>query len=277
MQRAGSSSWVSHRAGGSRPYFVAKHRCTLAYATSGIRLLTSVLVLPHRQPVLAAKMLATVDVLSKGRLTVGVGVDWMSEEIALVGGPPFAERAQASEEYIQAVSENYGRPRSRFNKDRTRLSTSCYPLRNRRSYRMRQFGLGERWRVRVGARVGSAMAGTPSLPILAFPSILRSFMARRLRKCVPRRKGPVAILVRLWAQFSPFTGVSEPSSKVARAADSRSREVSKRSLTISAVDDIGHFQERGLQHRVIGGEGKDLQGTVELLVQFASEVMAKCD
>lgn len=63
------------------------------------------LVLPHRQPVLAAKMLATVDVLSKGRLTVGVGVGWMSEEIALLGGPPFAERAQASEECIQAFRE----------------------------------------------------------------------------------------------------------------------------------------------------------------------------
>lgn len=51
-------------------------------------------------------------------------------------------------------SENCGRPRSRFNKDRTRL-------RNRRSYRMRQFGLGKRSRVRVGARVGSAMGGYP--------------------------------------------------------------------------------------------------------------------
>jgi hypothetical protein len=41
------------------------------------------------------------------------------------------------------------------------------------------------------------------------------------------------------------------------------------------VDDIGYFQERGLQHCVIGGDGKDLQGTLELIEQFASEVMAK--
>ena len=43
------------------------------------------------------------------------------------------------------------------------------------------------------------------------------------------------------------------------------------------VDDIGYFQARGLQHCVIGGDGKDLQGTLELLGQLASEVMAKCD
>ena len=178
------------------------------------------LVLPLRQPVLAAKMLATVDVLSKGRLTVGVGVDWMSEEIALLGDPPFAERAQASEECIQAFRELWTAEKP-VQQGPYAAFESCYSLRNRRSYRMRQFGLGERSRVRVGARVGSAMGGTPSLPILAFPSALRSFMATRLRKCVPRRKGPVAILVRLWAQFSPFTAVSEPSNKVAKTADSR--------------------------------------------------------
>ncbi|MEL0080171.1 MAG: LLM class flavin-dependent oxidoreductase, partial [Rhodospirillales bacterium] len=71
----------------------------VAAATTKIRLLTSVLVLPHRHPVLAAKMLSTVDVLSKGRLTVGVGVGWMEEEIALLGGPPFKDRAKASDEY----------------------------------------------------------------------------------------------------------------------------------------------------------------------------------
>ena len=77
----------------------------VAAVTKHIRLLTSVLVLPHRHPVLAAKMLATVDTLSNGRLTVGVGVGWMAEEIALLGGPPFAQRAQASDEYISGFRE----------------------------------------------------------------------------------------------------------------------------------------------------------------------------
>lgn len=74
----------------------------VAAATQRIRLLTSVMVLPHRQPLLAAKMLTTVDILSKGRLTVGVGVGWMEEEIAVLGGPPFRQRGKASNEMIEA-------------------------------------------------------------------------------------------------------------------------------------------------------------------------------
>ena len=77
----------------------------VASATERIRLLTSVMVLPHRHPVLAAKMLSTVDGLSKGRLTAGVGVGWMAEEIALLGGPPFKDRARASDEYIAGFRE----------------------------------------------------------------------------------------------------------------------------------------------------------------------------
>lgn len=79
--------------------------CFAAQATNRIRLLTSVMVLPHRPPLLAAKMLTTADVLSKGRLTVGVGVGWMAEEIALLGGPNFAKRGKAADEMIAGFRE----------------------------------------------------------------------------------------------------------------------------------------------------------------------------
>ena len=52
----------------------------LAAATSKIGLLTSVVVVPHRNPLFMAKSLATTDVLSGGRVTVGCGAGWMREE-----------------------------------------------------------------------------------------------------------------------------------------------------------------------------------------------------
>jgi probable F420-dependent oxidoreductase len=73
----------------------------LAGATTRIRLGPSVLVLPYRNPVLTAKMLATLDVLSRGRLFVAIGVGWMLEEFVALGAPPFEHRGAVTDEWIE--------------------------------------------------------------------------------------------------------------------------------------------------------------------------------
>jgi len=77
----------------------------VAGRTSRIRLVTSVMVVPHRPAVLTAKILSTIDVLSGGRLTVGVGAGWMKEEFEAIGAPPFAERGAVTDEFLQAFRE----------------------------------------------------------------------------------------------------------------------------------------------------------------------------
>jgi probable F420-dependent oxidoreductase len=73
----------------------------IAAKTERLRLVSSVMVLPLRNPVFTAKSLATIDVLSKGRVTVGVGVGWLAEEFAAMGAPPFNRRGAASNEYLE--------------------------------------------------------------------------------------------------------------------------------------------------------------------------------
>lgn len=73
----------------------------LAGRTRRIRLGTSVLIAGYRNPVVTAKFLACLDVLSGGRLVIGLGAGWMEEEFAAVGGPPFAERGVATDEVIE--------------------------------------------------------------------------------------------------------------------------------------------------------------------------------
>jgi probable F420-dependent oxidoreductase len=64
--------------------------------------------------VLLAKMLATIDVLSKGRLTFGVGAGWMREEFEALGVPPFAERGGVTDEYLNACRELWTKDNPRF-------------------------------------------------------------------------------------------------------------------------------------------------------------------
>jgi len=74
----------------------------LAAITTRLRLVLAVLVVPHRPAVLAAKMLATIDVLSGGRLTVGIGAGWLKAEFDAVVTTPFAERGAVTDEYVAA-------------------------------------------------------------------------------------------------------------------------------------------------------------------------------
>lgn len=74
----------------------------VAGVTERIHLGTSVLVLPHRHPVLAAKMLATLDHLAPGRVILGAGVGWLRDEIELLG-VPYERRGAWSDEAIRIM------------------------------------------------------------------------------------------------------------------------------------------------------------------------------
>jgi len=76
---------------------------TLSYiggATSSIKLGTSVLVLPFRNPILNTKMISTLDVLSGGRLILGIGSGWMQEEFDAMGSD-YNLRGQTTDEHLE--------------------------------------------------------------------------------------------------------------------------------------------------------------------------------
>ncbi|MEC8060262.1 MAG: LLM class F420-dependent oxidoreductase, partial [Pseudomonadota bacterium] len=75
--------------------FIAAH-------TQRVRLGTGICLVPQRQPVYTAKMVADVDYLSGGRVDFGVGIGWLKEEFENLG-MDFATRAARTEEYILAM------------------------------------------------------------------------------------------------------------------------------------------------------------------------------
>ena len=75
----------------------------LVGATQRVNIGTAVLVMPYRNPVLLARMLVTLDVLSGGRTMLGAGVGWLAEEFTALDARPFAARGRVTDECIEIV------------------------------------------------------------------------------------------------------------------------------------------------------------------------------
>jgi len=127
----------------------------LAGATKTIRLGPSVLVLPYRNPVLTAKMLATMDALSGGRLFVGVGVGWMAEEFAVLGSPPYEHRGGVADEWIRIFKALWTEERASFEGRFYRFpEVGCFPKPVQKPHPPIWVGGNSRPAIRRAARLG---------------------------------------------------------------------------------------------------------------------------
>ncbi len=97
--------------------FIASH-------TSRVRLATGICLVPQRQPVYTAKMVADVDFLSGGRVDFGVGIGWLKEEFDSLGAD-FSKRARLSDEYIDAMKALWSEGVTSFEGETVRL-TPCH-------------------------------------------------------------------------------------------------------------------------------------------------------
>lgn len=85
-------------------------------ATTRLRLIASVLVLPMRHPLLVAKAVQTMQIMSGGRVVLGVGAGWLAEEFQALG-VPFADRGRRTDEAIAIVRELGATGRIAWNSD----------------------------------------------------------------------------------------------------------------------------------------------------------------
>jgi len=80
---------------------------TMAAVTSKIRLATGICLVPEHNPLVLAKIVATLDFLSRGRALLGVGIGWLEEEFQAIG-VPWEHRAQRTREYIDSMRKLWG-------------------------------------------------------------------------------------------------------------------------------------------------------------------------
>ena len=97
----------------------------LASHTENIKIGTSVLIAPYRNPILQAKMLASLDVLTGGRVICGLGVGWWKEEFAALQAP-FEDRGLATDEYIQIFKTLWQDNEPEFNGETYQFSNIAF-------------------------------------------------------------------------------------------------------------------------------------------------------
>ena len=98
----------------------------LAGCTQRVRLGTHVLILPYRNPVLTAKMIATLDVLSGGRVILGAGVGWMEEEFQALGLDTYKQRGAVTDEFIELYKELWTKDEPSFHGEHYQISGSGF-------------------------------------------------------------------------------------------------------------------------------------------------------
>ncbi len=136
----------------------------LAGVTERITLGTSVVILPYRTPIPVAKLLASVDVLSGGRLIVGVGIGWLEAEFAALG-VPFRERVSRSEEAIELLKALWTQEHPELDTRRHHLhGLAASPLPLQKSRPPIWVGGSSEGALRRAARLGDGWHATATTP-----------------------------------------------------------------------------------------------------------------
>ena len=217
----------------------------LAGLTERIRLVTSVMIVPHRPPILTAKVLSTIDVLSRGRMTVGVGVGWLRREFEALQTPPFEERGAVTDEYIRMFKELWTSDSPSFEGKYHSFSDLTFlPKPVQKPHPPIWVGGESRRAMRRAAELGEGWQpiGTNNRHPLASPEQLAAAM-RRLDRYVEqagRPQGSVEVISRMHG-YSLDTNGGGP--------DSADRPVFSGSAE-QIASDIRRYEDMGVSHLI---------------------------
>jgi probable F420-dependent oxidoreductase len=240
----------------------------VAGATEKLRLVTSVLVLPYRNPVLTAKMVASLDVLSGGRVTLGVGVGWLKEEFEALDSPDFDRRGAVSDEWIAIFKQLWTcSPASVTGQFYSYADIRAEPFPLQKPHPPLWVGGHSKAALRRTARHGDgwhpvgAIAASP-LP----PQEMRAHLETLKRMTEAEGRDFAALTISYKAPLYD-TGIPD-------------RDGARRSFSGKAADiagDIHTFAAAGVHELIFDFRGESIADSIERLQRFAAEVMPLVD
>ncbi|GGG34464.1 hypothetical protein GCM10010964_22990 [Caldovatus sediminis] len=239
----------------------------VAGATERLRLIASVMVLPHRNPVLAAKMIATMDVLSRGRVTLGVGVGWMREEFAALHAPDFDRRGAVSDEYIAIFRKLWT---SEGPVEHRGAHYAFAPLRFRprpvqRPHPPIWVGGHTRPALRRTARLGDGwlpVGGVETAPL--GPAEFAGLVAELQRLAEAEGRDPSSITIAFAPRLN-HTAAPLPGGRERKPFSGSSEQI---------AEDVETYRRLGVSHLSFDFRAATLRETLDRMDRFAREVMA---
>jgi probable F420-dependent oxidoreductase len=236
----------------------------LAGVTRNIRLVPSVMIVPYRPPLLVAKVLATLDVLSQGRLTLGVGVGWMEEEFEALGSPPFAERGEVTNEYLRAFKELWTSDSPTFEGKYCRFANIKFlPKPVQKPHPPIWVGGQSRRAIRRAAELGNGWHPVGAIPAAPLePEDLSQSLALLRRYAERAGRDPAELDVSIKAPLYD----SAPAAGTPRRRFSGSPEQIRQ--------DVQTYADIGVTHIIFDIRGANLNQALERLDWFARDIMA---
>jgi probable F420-dependent oxidoreductase len=241
----------------------------LAGCTERLKLLASVMVVPHRPAMLTAKMLSTIDVLSNGRLILGAGAGWMKEEFALLGAP-FEERGRVTDEYLAAFVELWTKEAPAYSGKHVSFSDVLfYPKPVQKPHPPIWIGGESGPALRRTIRFADAWypGNNSQTTPLDTPARLAAGIAGLRRACAAAGRDPatmqVALLVQNFFEWEPY-----------KIHDGSARRL----FTGSSADmagDVAALAEIGVDHVALRLGGDTLAQAVARIERFGDEVIGK--
>jgi probable F420-dependent oxidoreductase len=237
----------------------------VAGKSTRLRLVTSVMILPHRNPVVTAKTLATIDVLSGGRVTVGVGVGWLREEFQALGAPDFDRRGAVSDEYLKIFKTLWTENPASFSGQFYRFDAiRCLPLPVQKPHPPIWVGGHSKAALRRAARFGDGwhpVGANPAVPLR--PAELRASLDELHRLTEAEGRDPSALTISYKAP------VYDP------AESSLGSGAERRPFTGSAeqtAEDIAVFARLGVSELIFDFRSESLAESLERMERFGTVI-----
>jgi len=239
----------------------------LVGVTSSARLLTSVMVLPHRPPVLTAKSLATIDVLSQGRLIVGCGVGWMREEFEALGAPAYDARGSVGAEYIRAFKELWTSDNPTFEGKYCRFANVSFaPKPVQKPHPPIWIGGESPAALRRAGRLANAwypIGTNPRFPV-GTPAQFADYAARVKRHAQEAGRDASAL------DFA-YSASWLNDQQAQTLPDGQRRPLTGTPQQIA--DDIKRYEDLGVRHMMVNMQGDTQAQTLERMQRFADRIM----